>query len=276
MGALGRPRFLAVDDEPLAQRTYRGALSKYGEAVIVGSIAEARAELARVRSWSAFLFDLWLLDGSGLELLAHARESHPRTPALVLSGYVECWVANEAFDLGAETLGKPFDRPRLHRWVERALGLQRPPPIASLQPIAVRERIETLRELLARRPADAAIRYQIGRIVADLKARPDLYGVCAVATAADTLGKDEVSLYRHARVAERWPASDFDALLARKMRDRRSPSWSHLVLLAPVDSAQVCSRLVERMLDESMSVRQLEAAICYEGHAEDLHGPPER
>src|SRR5579872_554087 len=148
MGPSARQKLLAVDDEPLARHIYKGVLRKYGDAVIVGSVAEAKAKLASGEAFDVFLFDLNLGDGTGLELLAHSRRRHPRTPALVMTGHVQGWVTNEAFDLGADTLGKPFDISRMQAWIERALGLGQRESAPQLEP-AIRPRIESLRQLFA-------------------------------------------------------------------------------------------------------------------------------
>lgn len=258
------PRFLAVDDDPTSQRVYRRLLRKYGDVVVVDGLAAAKSELKEDGCFAAFLIDLRLRDGSGLELLAHARQVHPRTPALLLTGHVEGWVVNEAFDLGADTLAKPFEAARLYQWVERVLGLTST-PAGQPRPAALSGRIEMLRELLRAAPLDGLARYRVGRVVAELKAEPEVYGHSAVQVAASALGQDEASLYRHARVAERWSASEFDALLGRRMRDGSRPSWSHLVVLASIDSTSRRDQLLERMLDESLSVRRLEEVVRESG-----------
>lgn len=254
------PRFLAVDDDPFAQRIYRRLLRKYGDVVVAEGLSAAKKELEDGGPFDAFLFDLRLGDGSGLELLAHARTAYPTTPTLLLTGYVEGWVVNEAFDLGADTLAKPFEAARLHHWIERVLGLG-DPPSSSARPAALSDRIETLRELLRGGSLDSAGRYRVGTVVAELKAEPERYGHGAVQLAATTLAQDEASLYRHARVAERWNSSEFEALLARRMRDGSQPTWSHLVVLASIEPKARRQRLIERMLDENLSVRRLEEVV---------------
>ncbi len=260
------PRFLAVDDDPLAQRVYRRLLRKYGDVVVAEGLAAAKKELEEGGPFDAFLFDLRLGDGSGLELLAHARGSaYPTTPALLLTGYVEGWVVNEAFDLGADTLAKPFEAARLHHWVERVLGLGETPTSKTRPAAALGARIETLRELLRGVSLDSAGRYRIGSVVAELKAEPMRYGHGAVQLAAAALAQDEASLYRHARVAERWSLEEFDALLALRMRDGSQPTWSHLVVLASIEPNARRQRLIERMLEENLSVRRLEEVVRESG-----------
>jgi len=256
-----RPCFLAVDDDPGAQLGYKRLLRKYGRVVVAANAAQARLQLASYPGWRAFLFDLRLPDGSGLDLLADARRTFPATPAMLLTGHVEGPVVNAAYDLDAGVLGKPFDASRVHRWIERALGLERDERADAGQPVALRERIAALRELLGRLPADGRARYEIGRIIAELKARPDEYGHGAVSIAATTLGEDIPSLYRYARVAERWTQEELDALLARTMRDGRPLSWSHLVVLSSVEGGKAYARLLERTLGECLSVRELDDAV---------------
>lgn len=254
------PRFLAVDDDSTALRIYRRLLRKYGEVIVTDGVAAAKKELQDGGPFDAFLFDLRLADGSGLDLLAHARRAHPSTPALLLTGHVEGWVVNEAFDLGADTLAKPFEATRLYQWVERVLGLTSAAG-GETRPAALSQRIEMLRELLRPAPLDSLGRYGVGSIVAELKAQPDVYGHSAVQIVAAALGQDEASLYRHARVAERWTPSEFDTLLGRRMRDGSPPSWSHLVVLASVESKTVRQQLLERVLGENLSVRRLEEVV---------------
>lgn len=260
MGDASLPRFLAVDDDPGAQRTYRRLLRKYGDVVVAEGVAAAKKELKDGRGFDVFLFDLRLGDGSGLELLAHARRANPSTPALLLTGHVEGWVVNEAFDLGAETLAKPFEAARLFQWVERVLGLTTAPDTQE-RPSALRARIQTLRELLRAAPLDNVGRHRVGTVVAELKAQPEVYGVGAVQLVASALAQDEASLYRHARGAERWTLSEFEALLARRMRDGSAPTWSHLVVLASVESKARRNQLLERTIGESLSVRRLEEVV---------------
>ncbi len=264
MSEVPRRPLLAVDDEPLSHAQYARALRPYGHAVIVATAAAAREQLAAGVPWEAFFLDLQLSDGSGLDLLAEARERYPRTPALILTGHVDGWVINEAFDRGGEVLGKPFHEPRLHAWIERALRLpaSAPPPLPQGDPVL--EVVAGLQPLFEERAPGAATRYAIGQHIAAVKAQADQYGDGAVARVAAALREDEATLYRYARVAERWSPQAFAAIAARRMRNGRAPSGAHGVRLASRPSRAASDRALARVLEECMSVRELEAWLADE------------
>lgn len=266
MGEPARPLFFAVDDEPDAQRWYAKTLRAYGDVRVARSVEAARRELAKRPDLIAALFDVCLPDGSGLEVLADFRRHYPSTPAVVVTGYVKGDVVNTAYDLDAGVMSKPFDGDRLRHWVERVMT-HRATSLGTQEAAALGQRIESLKILFARRPCDARVRYGIGQIVAELKKHPAVYGASAVATAASSVGEALPSLYRHARVAQRWPVEDFELLLDRTMADGRHLSWSHFVSLAGVSAGAVYDRIVEQTLSQSWTVRQLDAALDEAGIA---------
>lgn len=96
-------RALLVDDHEVVRRGLRQLLAEvypdalFGEA---STLAQAREALAR-GSWDLMVLDINLPGGSGLELLAQARELCPRVVTLVLSVYPEEEFAVRAFKLGA-------------------------------------------------------------------------------------------------------------------------------------------------------------------------------
>src|SRR5205809_33599 len=63
--------------------------------VVTSSLGEARAALAQ-GGWDAFMVDLSLPDGSGLDLLESIRQSHPSAPTVVMT--------NGAVELSSEQL----------------------------------------------------------------------------------------------------------------------------------------------------------------------------
>ena len=202
-------------------------LRAYGDVVVAPSAAAARRQLAKRPAVSAALFDVFLPDGSGLDVLAEFRRLYPTDPAVVVTGHVKGDVVNAAYDLDAGVMSKPFNRDRMQHWVERVMTT-RAPVLRTPEADALGERVEALKTLFGHRPCDARIRYQIGEIVAELKRHPAHYGASAVATAASAMGEALPSLYRHARVAQRWRVGEFGGVAVAPHGGR-----SHPVLVAP-------------------------------------------
>jgi DNA-binding NarL/FixJ family response regulator len=113
--------FLVVDDEPLTARSIARTLGRLGAVVIAGSRAEACARLDAARAWTALVLDLRLTDGTGLEVLAHARKLNVQAPALILSGALEPAAINRAFPLDARVLAKPCEPEHLRQWAKEAM-----------------------------------------------------------------------------------------------------------------------------------------------------------
>jgi two-component system vancomycin resistance associated response regulator VraR len=110
-------RLLCVEDDPLVQRAVRRALPEF-DVAIVGTIAASR-ELMLHERFGAWLIDISIPDGSGIELLAWARKRGDKTPALVMTGLVDRQPVNEAQALGAEFLYKPYSASNLRAFVAR-------------------------------------------------------------------------------------------------------------------------------------------------------------
>lgn len=113
--------FLVVDDEPLSARSIARTLSRLGAIVIAGSKAEACARLDAAKAWTALVLDLRLDDGTGLEVLAYARQEGIDAPALILSGALEPVAINRAFPLDARVLAKPCEPEHLRQWAKEAM-----------------------------------------------------------------------------------------------------------------------------------------------------------
>jgi two-component system uhpT operon response regulator UhpA len=103
----GSGAILLVEDDVLARAAIARLLKGVADVVGVSTIAEARAALA-TRAWGAFVVDVTLPDGNGLDLLAEVREAHARTPALVVTEHCTQAFVNRAFSLGASYLCKPY------------------------------------------------------------------------------------------------------------------------------------------------------------------------
>ena len=74
--------------------------------------------------WTGFVFDVELPDGSGLDLLAQARQQHPITPAMVLTGNNRDAAANAAYDLRAHYCIKPVATERIEQFLKDAASME--------------------------------------------------------------------------------------------------------------------------------------------------------
>src|SRR2546428_12320928 len=79
------PTLLIVDDEANIRGSLKGALGREGYQVDeAGTLEQARAKLRE--AYDIVLLDVWLPDGTGLDLLAEIRASAPETAVIVMSG----------------------------------------------------------------------------------------------------------------------------------------------------------------------------------------------
>jgi DNA-binding NtrC family response regulator len=117
-----RARLLVVEDKESLRRLLVTALSEEGyEVASAADVAGAKAQLAE-GPFAAVLSDLKLPDGSGLDVLAAAREAAPSAPVIMLTGFGTVATAVEAMKQGAyDFLEKPVEIDDLARLLERAL-----------------------------------------------------------------------------------------------------------------------------------------------------------
>jgi two-component system vancomycin resistance associated response regulator VraR len=91
----------------------------------VDTLAAAERKVFR-EAYDAWILDIWLPDGSSLDLLEHARREGFRTPALMLTGDVDARLANRAQLLGAEMAYKPDVMANVLVFVDRVIGVRAP------------------------------------------------------------------------------------------------------------------------------------------------------
>ena len=105
-------RILVVDDEQNIGRSLKLILEREGYAVSTCcSVGEARAWSYRV---DAYLLDVRLPDGSGIDLLRELRQRDVVAPAIMISGHGTIADAVEATRAGAfDFLEKPLSRERV-------------------------------------------------------------------------------------------------------------------------------------------------------------------
>lgn len=102
---------LVVDDEVDNARVFRMVLEAGGHVVLVAwDLGSARTILAGEPSrLGAVLLDIFLPDGTGLDLLKELSRSRPALPVVVMTAATEPKVREEALGYGASlVLTKPF------------------------------------------------------------------------------------------------------------------------------------------------------------------------
>jgi DNA-binding response OmpR family regulator len=113
-----RTQVLLLEDNTALARAVRWAVVACSEVTAVVTAAEAMACLDR--EWDAFVFDIGLPDGSGLDVLRRARREQPDAAALAISGSLRQEDVNAAFAMGAHYLAKPFQPEALVEFLRRA------------------------------------------------------------------------------------------------------------------------------------------------------------
>jgi sigma-B regulation protein RsbU (phosphoserine phosphatase) len=121
------PALLAVDDDAGVRRVLMRALGDEGrlEVEAVASAREARERLAQ-RSFAVAITDIAMPEEDGISLMQWAREHHPGTSWIVLTGYGTLDAAVRALQLGAfDFITKPLNVATLKNAVRNALDQQR-------------------------------------------------------------------------------------------------------------------------------------------------------
>lgn len=115
------PQVLVVDDELLGIYSIKRSLRGSAELTVASTFAEGQRLLERREPFDALVFDVLLDKGTGLELLALAREhGYATTAAMLVTGSLRTEWVNTANALHAELLTKPFPTEQLRDFVRRA------------------------------------------------------------------------------------------------------------------------------------------------------------
>ncbi|HEY1090684.1 MAG TPA: nitrogen regulation protein NR(I) [Burkholderiaceae bacterium] len=147
-----------VDDDHSIRFVLEKALAREG--LPVRSFANTAELLAALETDSpqVLVTDIRMPGGSGLDLLAKMRESHPTLPVIIMTAYSDLDSAVSAFQGGAfEYLPKPFDLPRAIELIRRAQEE------ASREAVAD-EAASQLPEMLGQAPAMQDVFRAIGRL----------------------------------------------------------------------------------------------------------------
>ena len=101
--------FLVLEDHAPLARTLASAVRCVGDAHVAMTIEEGYDVLGQRADWTAFVIDVLMPDGNGLDLLAHARAQGHRCPALVLTAMHDAATINRTYELRGRYLVKPAD-----------------------------------------------------------------------------------------------------------------------------------------------------------------------
>lgn len=113
---------LVVDDETTLRTTCCAFLEGFGYNVTSVERAEDALDLLKRRSFQILLLDLYMPQHSGLDLLRKARELHPESRVIMMTGNPSVETSDEALEEGAfDYLPKPFSATHLEILVDRAV-----------------------------------------------------------------------------------------------------------------------------------------------------------
>jgi signal transduction histidine kinase len=118
----GSPLTLVVDDDEAIRRLLSRALTAHGLTVISAGSCTTGMNYLDDQEFALLLVDKNLPDGSGLDIIAAAREKGHRSEAIVITGYSDTESAIQAVSLGVfRYLRKPFDISALKTDIDNAL-----------------------------------------------------------------------------------------------------------------------------------------------------------
>jgi two-component system nitrogen regulation response regulator NtrX len=116
-------KILVVDDEPNVRASLRMVLEGAGFSLVVcRDAAQFQEQMSRCRA-DAYLIDVRLPDGNGIDLLRRLRQTDDQAPVIMISGHGTISDAVAATRAGAfDFLEKPLNRNRLLLVLKNALG----------------------------------------------------------------------------------------------------------------------------------------------------------
>ena len=116
-------KLLIVDDEPGIVEEVKSFFEEEGHKVYIADTGEDGIRLIRKLKPDILLIDMKLPDISGLRVLMSAKEMSPKSKTIVITGYVDQSLIDEAEKLGRDSfLQKPFNLEVLKNEVDRLLG----------------------------------------------------------------------------------------------------------------------------------------------------------
>lgn len=112
-----------VDDEPGIIEEVKGFFEEEGHRVYTADSGKDGIQLLRKHKPDLLVVDIKLPDISGLDVLTAAKKFSPQSKTIVITGYVDQSVIDEAERLGRDSfLQKPFNLEILKNEIDRLLG----------------------------------------------------------------------------------------------------------------------------------------------------------
>lgn len=113
---------LIVDDEPGIVETIKEFFEEEGHRVYTADSGEDGIRMIEKLKPDLLVVDMKLPDVSGLKVLISAKQVSPKTKTIVVTGYVDQAMIDEAEKVGRDVfLQKPFDLEVLKNEIERIL-----------------------------------------------------------------------------------------------------------------------------------------------------------
>lgn len=118
-----QPRVLVVDDEEVICQSCRRILTARGFAVETCAGPRAGLHLAQQNAFDVIVLDVRMPVIDGVRFLEHLRQTHARTPVVVMSARAGEAAADVAVRLGgAEYLAKPFTPDEITQAIRRSMA----------------------------------------------------------------------------------------------------------------------------------------------------------
>lgn len=124
--ATRRPRMLVVDDEKVTRMNLDHVLGKEGYEVLTASNGAEALDLVARHRFDVILTDLKMDKVDGMTLLSQAKQIHPDTEVIIITGYATVHTAVEAMKKGSyQFLAKPLKLDDIRSTVKKALARNR-------------------------------------------------------------------------------------------------------------------------------------------------------
>jgi len=124
-----RPKILVVDDDTAMRELMKLSLGKEGFDVSAAASSADALDAVASGTFDVIVTDIYLGDGTGLELLEHCRTHSPQSKVILVTAHGTIETAASARRLGVfDYLAKPFDIQELSarlRALERRLGMEK-------------------------------------------------------------------------------------------------------------------------------------------------------